>query len=305
MKLKVVASTLVLVVLMAVCAPAASVLAAPASAQPIVKIADTTVAPAATILGNDKAKVDVTNTADGYVKVAYTGGIKTRIKVLITGPKGTQYNYDLNNEGNYEALILAEGDGSYSIGVYVNTTGNKYTTAFTTKITVKLKNQFAPFLVTNQYVNFNAKSKAVIQAETLVKDEKDDLKKLTKIYEYVVKTLVYDKEKAATVKSGYLPDIDKVLEAKKGICFDYASLMAAMLRSQGIPCKLVIGYTGEAYHAWINAYLDKEGWVDTIIYFDGKNWKLMDPTFASSSNSSASVMKYIGDGANYSAKFYY
>ena len=42
-----------------------------------------------------------------------------------------------------------------------------------------------------------------------------------------------------------------------------------------------------------------------MIYFDGKDWNLMDPTFASSSNSSDSVMKFIGDGKNYKQKYAY
>ena len=49
---------------------------------------------------------------------------------------------------------------------------------------------------------------------------------------------------------------------EKGICFDYAALMTAMLRSQGIPTKLEIGYSGEVYHAWISTYIDEIGWVD-------------------------------------------
>ena len=95
------------------------------------------------------------------------------------------------------------------------------------------------------------------------------------------------------------------MAAKTGICFDYAALMAAMLRSQGVPVKLVVGYTGNVYHAWLNVWSEKDGWVDNLIYFDGKVWKLMDPTFASSGKQSASIMQYIGDGANYTAKYLY
>lgn len=62
-----------------------------------------------------------------------------------------------------------------------------------------------------------------------------------------MKTLTYDKKKAQTVQSGYLPNVDQVLASKTGICFDYAALMTAMLRSQGIPTKLVVGYTGNVY----------------------------------------------------------
>ena len=115
----------------------------------------------------------------------------------------------------------------------------------------------------------------------------------------------YDFDKAASVQSGYLPDIDETLNTKKGICFDYAALMTAMLRVQRIPTKLVVGYTGNLYHAWINVYLEGQGWVDNIIYFDGTSWKLMDPTFASSGNQSQEIMQYIGNGANYQAKYSY
>ena len=86
--------------------------------------------------------------------------------------------------------------------------------------------------------------------------------------------------------------------------------MTGMLRSLGVPCKLVTGYVpvgsgATAYHAWISVWSKETGWVDSAIYFDGTNWQRMDPTFASSSNSSASIMKYIGDGSNYSVKYTY
>ena len=112
-------------------------------------------------------------------------------------------------------------------------------------------------------------------------------------------------ELAKTVKSGYLPVLDAVLEKKSGICFDYAALMTGMLRSQGIPCKLVVGYAGQAYHAWISVWSEETGWVEGIIYFNGSAWQRMDPTFASSGKQSASIMSYIGDGTNYSAKYFY
>ena len=143
------------------------------------------------------------------------------------------------------------------------------------------------------------------KAAALTKKVKNPLKKVEKVYNYVVKNYTYDKQKAKTVKSGYVPNLDKVLKAKKGICFDYASTMAGMLRSQGVPCKLVIGYAGEAYHAWISVYVEGEGWVEGVIYFNGTSWERMDPTFASSSKESKAIMKYIGNGKNYTAKYFY
>lgn len=73
--------------------------------------------------------------------------------------------------------------------------------------------------------------------------------------------ITYDNEKAATVSGNYLPDIDETLSTKKGICFDYASLTAAMLRSIGIPAKLAIGYSASVRHAWIDVYIQSvAGW---------------------------------------------
>lgn len=101
-----------------------------------------------------------------------------------------------------------------------------------------------------------------------------------------------------------MPDVDETLSSGKGICFDYAALMAAMLRSQRIPTKLQVGYAGEAYHAWISCYVDEIGWVDNIISFDGKDWSLMDPTLAAN-NDDDTVKDYIGDGSRYIIKYTY
>ena len=47
------------------------------------------------------------------------------------------------------------------------------------------------------------------------------------------------------------------------------------------------------------------GWVDKVIYFDGENWTLMDPTFTSTGKRSNSIMKYVTDESNYSQKYAY
>jgi transglutaminase/protease-like cytokinesis protein 3 len=260
-----------------------------------------------TIIGNDKAKVNTTNTADGYVKIAYTGGGTSKIKTIIKGPNDSQYTYNINNEGAFETYPLSEGDGSYTVGVYVNTSGTKYSTAYSGSVSVKLKDEFSPFIVSNQYVDYSASTKCVAATPDILTKAgaEKSLDKIKAVYEYVISGFTYDKAKAASVKSGYLPVLDTIWDIKKGICFDYASMMAAMLRSQKIPCKLVVGYAGTTYHAWLDVYTSETGWINNMIEFDGKNWKLMDPTFASTGKQSASVMKYIGDGKNYAPKYHY
>lgn len=254
--------------------------------------------------GSGDVTLDASNASKGYVMIR-CGGAKSRLKVIVTGPSGVKYTYNLNTQGNYETFVLSDGSGTYTIGVYENVAGTKYSILFSQKINVALENEFAPFLCANQYVNFNQNSRAVSLAAELTAGVTDDLEKVRLVYEYVIDNISYDDAKAQSVQSGYLPDVDAVIQAKKGICFDYAAVMAAMLRSQNIPTKLVVGYTGSIYHAWISTYTSETGWVEGIIFFDGVSWKLMDPTFASSANSSAAIMDYIGNPKNYTAKYLY
>ncbi len=251
---------------------------------------------------NGKAVIDYSNVADGYVMARFTASSEKRLAVQVAGPT-TTYTYYLT-VGEWATFPLSDGNGNYKVTVLERVT-DKYAVVLSASIRVTLKDEFAPFLRPNQYVDYETAPKTIEKAAELTKGETEPLGKVEKIYNFVVETLSYDKGKAQTVKSGYLPVLDDVLAAKKGICFDYASLMAGMLRSQGVPCKLVVGYAGTAYHAWINVWTEETGWIDGVIYFDGSAWQRMDPTFASSGKGSASIMKYIGDGSNYTVSYLY
>lgn len=253
-----------------------------------------------------QATIDYSNAKDGYVMVKASSGKKLMVRVF--GPSyavnETKYTYTLPS-GEWTTFPLSDGNGDYKVTVYENVSGTSYSTMLSASFSVTLTDEFAPFLRPNQYVNFTENSKAVAKGAELCQGITDNLKKVEKIYDYVVNNLTYDTQKAASVQSGYLPNVDAVMDSGKGICFDYAALMASMLRSQEVPCKLVVGYTGDVYHAWINVWSEEDGWVEGLIYFDGKVWKLMDPTFASSGNQSNKIMEYIGNGANYKAKYLY
>ncbi len=258
-----------------------------------------------TVYENKKASVDASNLSEGYVMVRYTGGKQVKIKVLITGENGVTYTYNLNNTGVAETFPLTEGNGRYSIKVYENTTGTKYALAFSTQVDLTLRNVFLPYLYPNQYVNYTADCNTVKKAAELTAGKTSDLDKVSAIYYFVTDNFTYDYDLAKTVQSGYLPNVDQALSTKKGICFDYAAVMASMLRSQNIPCKLVVGYAGTIYHAWINVYIEGVGWVDKVIYFDGKSWTMMDPTFVSTGKHSSSILSYVTNEANYQQKFAY
>lgn len=253
--------------------------------------------------GSDLVSIDASNTGEGYVMVKYTGN-NPKVKLQIQTPDGNKYTYLLSQEKIFETFPLPSGDGTYTLTVYENVVDDKYSVACSQDIDVTIRDEFLPFLYPNQYVSFTAGSKTVALGEEVSEGASTDLDVVSNIYHYVTEHIAYDTDKATSVTYGYLPDIDETITTGKGICFDYASVMSSMLRSQQIPTKLEVGYAGEAYHAWISVYLEDTGWVDNLIEFDGENWSLMDPTFAAGGSNKA-LKEFIGDGSNYVVKYSY
>lgn len=234
--------------------------------------------------------------------ICYTG-TNAKVKLQITGPDQITYTYDLKTK-DFETFPLSSGSGTYHLTVYENITGKQYATVFSLDLEPTITNTFGPYLYPNQYVKFTKDSEAVKLAASLSASADDDLDVISAVYTYVTTHVTYDYDKAQNVQSGYLPDIDETLASGKGICLDYASLMVSMLRSQSIPTRMEVGYAGQAYHAWLSSYINEIGWVNGIMEFDGTDWTLMDPTFASTS-SEKDLKNFIGDGSNYKTKYIY
>ncbi len=256
-----------------------------------------------TVYQSDVASIDASNSSEGYVMASYSGS-NPKVKLQIATPAGIKYTYLMSGNGQYEAFPLTGGSGSYQMTVYENVSGDEYAASLAQTIDVTVSDEFKPYLYPNQYVSFTPESSAVKKGAKLVKSADTDLDAIKDIYNYVIKNVAYDKKLAENVAYGYLPDVDKTLKEKTGICFDYAALMTAMLRSQRIPTRLEVGYSGDVYHAWISSYIDEIGWVDNVIEFDGKSWTLMDPTLAAN-NKAKNVKKYISDGSHYTIKYTY
>lgn len=251
---------------------------------------------------NDLASIDYSNAAEGYIMACYTGP-SPKVKMQIKGPDDVTYTYNLVSD-DYEAFPLSAGNGSYEITILENLSGTSYLTCLAAEVEVILANEFGPYLYPNQYCRFTALSQTVAKAAELAEGADSDLAVIENVYNYITGSITYDYTKAETVPSGYISDVDEILNSKTGICLDYAAVMTSMLRSQRIPTRLEVGYVGEAYHAWISTYITDVGWVNGIVEFDGKSWKLMDPTFASNS-SEKELRKFIGDGSGYLVKYMY
>lgn len=258
--------------------------------------------PGTAIAGDDRAILDYSNAAEGYICVmSYLGDVKVKVLVDVAG---TQYQYTIYSGGYYITIPLSQGNGSYSVGIWQNVSGDSYAAVFSHNIDVVLNDEFRPFLYPNQFVNYAAGDDATNLSQQLADGSVTDVDALNNIYTWVCENITYDTEEATVVASGYLPDNTDTLSQGKGICFDYAVLTASMLRAQRVPCKLVIGYAGQVYHAWMEVYCVDTGKVISYT-FNGNQWMRMDPTFDAASSGTMDLSAVIGDGSNYQAMFFY
>ena len=241
--------------------------------------------------------IDASSASEGYVTVSYNG-TAGKVRTLIKCPNGETYNFLTNTGGEDNVYPLTEGSGTYNVGVYENIEADQYAMLISEDISVNISDEKRVFLYPNKYVDFDDSTKAVKKAEELAGGAKDDLDVVELVYHYVTENISYDYDKAETVPADYVPDVDDTLDSGKGICFDYSSLMATMLRTQGIPTRLEVGYSGDVYHAWISVYIEEIGWIDDIIEFDGKDWVLMDPTLASYAEDST-IEEYMENSDKY------
>ena len=264
-------------------------------------------APGTNVESNERAKIDFSNTQDGYVIVEFSEQSEKALRVVVTAPHDAQYIYALNDSGGREVIPLTEGDGEYTVGIYENIEADSYALIIALTTNVSLKDEFEPFIRPNQFVNYTKDSELVGLAAELTKDAESVKEKIIAIYDFVINNFTYDYDLAATVQSGYLPNLDEVLHRKEGICFDYSALVTAMLRSQGIPARLEIGYHGEQYHAWISLFCEDNGWIDKRYHYDysQEEWTAMDPTLESGEHSGHTSRQQAREDVEYRLMFNY
>ncbi len=246
--------------------------------------------------GNEYVQLDTSNSGDGYFYIRYTGE-NQKVKLQMFSDTSITYTYNIK-PGVDTVIPFNLGSGEYSLTVYENIQDNEYAMVYAEEMNIKIKDELKPFLYPNQYVWFTAESDTTALAKQLTDGCTNELEAVGKVYDYMVKNITYDYDKAENVQPGYLPDVNEILAIKTGICFDYSAVMSAMLRSVGIPTRMEIGYSGDAYHAWVSVYTRDQGWINDIIQFDGTQWTLMDPTFDANSADSGhgDMSKLLGSG---------
>ncbi|RAR40614.1 transglutaminase family protein [Paenibacillus sp. MDMC362] len=229
----------------------------------------------------------------GAIVIRYDVKAGTKTKLMI-GKGQDQYTYGLSRAKQQEVFPLQMGNGNYKISVLEQVSGSKYKIVQEAAVKLQLTNGSQVFLNSVQNVDWSEEGKAAQLAKKLTRTAHSDKEKVQAVYEYIVGTVRYDNALASSKLTDYLPDSNRTIAGQKGMCYDYASLFASMLRSLDIPAKLVMGTSEyvDVYHAWNEVYLNGQ-------------WVTIDTTVDASWKSKGAGYKMIKDASSYSATKYY
>lgn len=267
--------------------------------------------------GDVVASLDLSSTSQGFAIASCKAASTVMVLVDYTGQDSSgralqrSSQYVISNDGSPHVIPLPESGYEYSVSVNVKIEGTEeqYSVYVRETFMVNLESEFAPFLIPNMLVDYDGQSDIVAFSYDLTKHCETKLEIAQQVYYWITHNVVYDESKAEAVSTRalryYDPLPDAVLADKDGICYDYASLAAAMLRANGIPCKLVKGWarsgSTEVYHAWNEIWLEETGWIAVKVPTTPKEWMRIDTTFAAGGASEA----FVGDGSNYYAETYH
>ena len=87
-----------------------------------------------------------------------------------------------------------------------------------------------------------------------------DAEKVQAIYSWIIQNFEYDYDYHAIIQ--YF-NIRRTLHTRKGVCYDFSNLFAALCRSQNIPCYVVDGTPynrSTADHTWNRVYYNNSWW---------------------------------------------
>ena len=109
-------------------------------------------------------------------------------------------------------------------------------------------------------------SETVELADEICADYYTDEEKVKAIHEWMTHNFEYD--------YGYTPvvqysNLHQTVETRKGICYDFAHLFAALCRSQNIPCYVVDGTPydpAKDCHTWNRVYFNGSWWNVDVTY---------------------------------------
>ncbi|MBR0368408.1 MAG: transglutaminase domain-containing protein [Clostridia bacterium] len=212
--------------------------------------------PGIDVQSDGKLVIDESNMDKGYIMVRTSEPTGHAMKVTVSQGQW-QLIYDLNSDAQYEVFPLQQGSGQYEIALFENVKGKKFSSEGKLVIDAQMSDEEAPFLVPNQYVSYELWTSAVQKSDEICAGMAPD-QAFQAVSDFMASEFAYDFVRAKTISSGEKPDIDYCYDNRMGICQDLAAVTACMLRVQGVPARLVIGYADKYYHAWNTVVVNGE-----------------------------------------------
>lgn len=231
---------------------------------------------------------------NGTVRVSYESPAGAAVKLMVE-KDGTRFFYDMDTDAE-SLLPLQSGAGTYRVAILEQKEGNRYRVAQSRKILCSAESFQGTFLSPIDIIDWQPGDPVEAKAFELTEGLETDREKIQAVYTYIINTFDYDYDKINRIADTYVPDPNTMLEEKSGICYDYASTFAAMLRINGIPARLVKGYKNglDVYHAWNEVYdSETDTWTTVDTTFDAYYLdKGLDYVFAKSAAEYTTDMLY-------------
>ena len=212
-----------------------------------------------TLINNQHFRL--TDNKQGLLNITYKSDKYGVILIQNTSKENSkEYKYILE-PGEFNIIALTDGVGTYNLKLHnVEESGQGIAKIIDTyeNITIELSEDF-------EY--------QVFKNSTTLVDFENNLNIIDEIFQYTndideiyiyFKNMGYDYTLANKISSGEITkhkvDINKTLREQRGICYDIATSMTAVLRSKGYTTQMVYGYINNTYHSWVRVLID-EHWV--------------------------------------------
>jgi protein-glutamine gamma-glutamyltransferase len=145
-----------------------------------------------------------------------------------------------------------------------------------------------PESVVRQYLQLPLQSDRInILAEDVTQRQRNAYEKATAIHTYLTSNYRYSLDAPLAEQAHPLEEF--LFSRKTGYCEHYATAMVIMLRTVGIPARLVTGFLATEWNEYGNYYVvrqqDAHAWVE--VYLPHSGWIRMDPTPTSEDNPGA------------------
>jgi transglutaminase/protease-like cytokinesis protein 3 len=197
------------------------------------------------------------------------------VRIYVTFNGKTDDNFFPVNGGDRfsKSIVLRYGPGTYQVGIMTSKSDGKYS-QYAVEHQVNILNSDRQVLDDiAPSCNIQSDDEEIIQlAQEITQGLQTDMEKTKAIHDWISSNIAYDVDSyfngTYATKSW---DALSVLHSKKGICFGYSNLTAALNRAAGIQAKVVIGQADVFMQGWQDHAWNK-------VYVDGR-WVSMDTTW--------------------------